>query len=261
MEPSTYYGKGAKITVASAPGLQNYVRWCLIFSVQLQFFSTHNNMYQFTCIQPIAPDNSDVHRSLQNCASSVRKNASCHPRIWRLLLSLWKICGPLHYRIHKTPPLGPIPSQLKPSPALFLYDTFQHDPPIYVHYVFRMVSCLKVSDCKILHRRITSPRRVTCLVIINILDFITSQWYLVNSTKYEDGGVPTILSNVRPFLQSLHGNSGALPRSDHDFLSNPFHFIIRQSCQRFPKRCDPRTVSRGSVDTVLWWLLWSLLIS
>jgi hypothetical protein len=59
---------------------------------------TYKNVYQFTCTEQKVSDNSDVHRSLQNCAPSVRNMLHVSllaPKIWRFLLDLLKTCVPL----------------------------------------------------------------------------------------------------------------------------------------------------------------------
>ena len=69
---------------------------CLIFSQWLEQFSSplNKNVYHFTRTEEEAPDNSDIHWSLQKCGSS-ECNLSClkpSSRIRSLLLYLWKTC-------------------------------------------------------------------------------------------------------------------------------------------------------------------------
>ena len=65
------------------------------------------NVYQFTCTQQKAPENSEVHRSLQNCGSSVRNLlhvSTMGPIYWRRFLNFWKICGTRYdIKIHSLP--------------------------------------------------------------------------------------------------------------------------------------------------------------
>ena len=115
-----------------------------------------------------------------------RKHASCHPRIWRVLLRFWKICGP---RINVF---------TRPRHWTLSRASWTQAPPYSFTIHFNMSTSVTYSEwslplkfpTEILHWSITSPRRVTCLVIINILDFITPvisaisstlspQWYLV----------------------------------------------------------------------------------
>ena len=62
------------------------------------FFSSYKNVYQLTCTKQKAPDNSDVHSSLQNCWSSVwnlHYIAMLSPRICRQLPDFrqkWCVC-------------------------------------------------------------------------------------------------------------------------------------------------------------------------
>lgn len=61
------------------------------------FCPTYRSVYQFTCIDQKAPDNTVVHRSLQNCGSSVWNLLHVAPltsRIWWWLMDIRKICGP-----------------------------------------------------------------------------------------------------------------------------------------------------------------------
>ena len=63
----------ARILCTCSPRELNFVQSHLIFSAKLLlFFLIYKNVYQFTCIKQKAPDNSKVHKSLQNCESSVR---------------------------------------------------------------------------------------------------------------------------------------------------------------------------------------------
>ena len=58
----------------------------------------YQNVYQPTCTEEKAPDNSEVDGTLQNCVSSVLKwfdVTSLASRIWKCLLDFHKSCGPL----------------------------------------------------------------------------------------------------------------------------------------------------------------------
>lgn len=72
-----------------------------IFSIiNAPFFLTYKNMYQFTSTKKKAPDNSEVHMSLQNCGSSVwccLHVTILMPRIFRQFLDFWKIYWPQGY--------------------------------------------------------------------------------------------------------------------------------------------------------------------
>jgi len=62
-------------------------------------FSLYKTLYQFTCTEQKAPDNTEVERSIQNCGSSawnVLHVTLPAPRISRWLLDFWKICSPLY---------------------------------------------------------------------------------------------------------------------------------------------------------------------
>ena len=62
----------------------------------------YRSVYKFTCTKQKAPYNSRVHRSLQNCVSSVWNLLHVTllvPRIQRWVLDFWKICRPLVYPV------------------------------------------------------------------------------------------------------------------------------------------------------------------
>jgi len=70
-----------------------------IFSIiTAVLFLAYGNVYQFTCTRQKAPDNREVHTSLQNGWSSVWNlfhiMLMVH-KIWMWLLHFWKICAPL----------------------------------------------------------------------------------------------------------------------------------------------------------------------
>jgi hypothetical protein len=69
-----------------------------VFSIIIAVcFLTCENVYQFTYTEQKAPDNSEIHRSPQNCGSLVWNFPHVNfqaPEIWRWLLDLWKIFGP-----------------------------------------------------------------------------------------------------------------------------------------------------------------------
>jgi hypothetical protein len=55
---------------SEVPRWLNFVQCSLIFSDTLSY-TKKKNAYKFTCTKQKAPDNSDVHRSLQNFGSTV----------------------------------------------------------------------------------------------------------------------------------------------------------------------------------------------
>ena len=81
----------------------------IICSTITAFLFYIKNVYQFTCTQQKAPENSEVHRSLQNCGLSVRNLlhvTTLGPINSRRFLNFWKICGPWYkwyLKIHSLP--------------------------------------------------------------------------------------------------------------------------------------------------------------
>jgi len=69
----------------------------IICSTITVFLSCIEKVYQLTSTQQKAPENSEVHRSLHNCGSSIRNLlhvTALGPINWRRFLNFWKICGP-----------------------------------------------------------------------------------------------------------------------------------------------------------------------
>jgi len=69
----------------------------IICSTITAFLPCIKNVYRFTYTQQKAPENSEVHRLLQNCGPSVRNLlhvTTLGPINWRRFLNFWKICGP-----------------------------------------------------------------------------------------------------------------------------------------------------------------------
>jgi hypothetical protein len=66
------YFMSVQIPSTWLPRQLKFIWWCLIFAAQFLLFSPYiHKVNQFICTKQKAPDNSDVHRSLQNCGSSV----------------------------------------------------------------------------------------------------------------------------------------------------------------------------------------------
>ena len=67
-----------------------------IFSTIIEAFPLYKNVYQFTCTMQKATDNSQVHRSCQNCGFlewNLLYVTFLAPKIWQWLLEICNICG------------------------------------------------------------------------------------------------------------------------------------------------------------------------
>jgi len=66
----------------------------LITIIRVVFLS-NKYMYQIMCTMQKVPENSEVHKSLQNCGSLAQNLLNVIllvPRIWRWIPDFWKIC-------------------------------------------------------------------------------------------------------------------------------------------------------------------------
>jgi hypothetical protein len=68
----------------------------IVITITRVVFLANRNVYQIMCTAQKVPENSKVHKSLQNCGSLSQNLLNIRllvPRIWRWIPDFWKNCG------------------------------------------------------------------------------------------------------------------------------------------------------------------------
>ena len=68
----------------------------IVITITRVVFLANRNVYQIMCTAQKVPENSNVHKSLQNCGSLAQNLLNVRllvPRIWRWIPDFWKSCG------------------------------------------------------------------------------------------------------------------------------------------------------------------------